>query len=344
MVKMFIFAAKSMLYSNIYIVIHLKIPLLMTNTFIHSAYNRDYCFRHGLLLLMLLLQICFNEMLAGNKKKCPEIGVRLTPQQYCDKYSELARREMLRYGVPASITLAQGMLESTWGASYLANEANNHFGIKALSRGWTGPVVLCDDDNIDDPFCKFSSVEEGYSYHSTFLKNNSRYARLFELDIRDYESWAYGLRECGYATDPNYGKKLIKLIQENHLDAYDVVKTEVIYSQRQLFRTKEKGGLKYVRCLPGDDISAIAKQYGIKVSKLRYWNDMTKQSVLKENDIIYLQNKKTKAEKGHEYHIVKSGESMWSISQLYGVRVLSIMKRNKLVSATVHQGQVLYLR
>lgn len=317
----------------------------MTYTFSHFKYSHGLSYKLGILLLLVAFQFGQPGVIAGNKSKCPEIGIRLTPQQYCDKYSGLARREMQIYGIPASITLAQGMLESTWGASYLANEANNHFGIKAFSRGWTGPVVLCDDDNIDDPFCKFSSVEESYRYHSTFLKDNSRYSRLFQLDIRDYESWAYGLRECGYATDPNYGKKLIKLIQENHLDAYDVIKAEIITTtERKLYRTKEKGGLLYVRCLAGDDISAIAKQYGIKVAKLRYWNDLTKQSVLKENDIIYLQNKKSKAEKGRDYHIVQRGESLWSISQLYGVRVMSVLKRNKLVSATVHEGQVLLLR
>ncbi len=281
---------------------------------------------------------------AAKKAKCPPLGPRMTVQEYCNKYGEEARNQMKKYGIPASITLAQGIIESGYGSSYLAIEANNHFGIKAYSRGWTGPVVRCDDDAKDEPFCKFKSVEEGYEYHSTFLRNNTRYNSLFALDIRDYESWAHGLKRCGYATNPKYGYMLIEMIENNHLDAYDVKKIKTKNEVHQLYVTKKKGGLKYIRCLKDDDLSVIAKEYGISKRKLRSWNDLTKQSVLKEGDIIYLQKKNKKADKGHDYHVVRGGESLWSISQVYGVRVMSLMKRNDLVSATVHAGQVLKLR
>ncbi len=281
---------------------------------------------------------------AAKKAKCPALGPRLTVQEYCDKYGNEARKQMKKYGIPASITLAQGILESGYGSSYLAIEARNHFGIKAYSRGWKGPVVRCDDDSKDEPFCKFKSVEEGYEYHSTFLRDNTRYNKLFKLDIRDYEGWAHGLKECGYATNPKYGYMLVDMIEKNHLDAYDVKNVKTLKETHRLYVTKQKGGLKYVRCYKDDDLSVIAKEFGISKRKLRSWNDLTKQSVLKENDIIYLHKKHKKADKGFDIHVVKGGESLWSISQLYGVRVKSLMKRNDLISATVHTGQVLKLR
>lgn len=296
------------------------------------------------LSVLFCLPCFFITSSAAKKSKCPPLGPKMTVQEYCDKYGEEARKQMKKYGIPASITLAQGILESGYGSSYLAIEARNHFGIKAYSRGWTGPVVKCDDDAKDEPFCKFKTVEEGYEYHSTFLRNNTRYNPLFTLDIRDYESWANGLKKCGYATNPKYAQLLIDLIEKNHLDAYDVKKAETIKEVHTLYITKKKGGLNYIRCLKDDDLSVIAKEFGISKRKLRSWNDLTKQSVLKEGDIIYLEKKNKKADKGFEQHVVKAGESMWSISQLYGVRVTSLMKRNKLVSATVYAGQVLQLR
>lgn len=281
----------------------------------------------------------------AKKAKCPTMGPRMSVEQYCAQYAEMARQQMRKYGVPASITLAQGLLESGYGSSYLAVVANNHFGIKAYSRGWKGETVLCDDDAENEPFCKFKSVAEGYEYHSTFLRNNSRYAPLFKLDIRDYENWAHGLKRCGYATNPKYGSLLIDLIERNHLDVYDILSnTKVVTARRTLYVTKAKHGLKYVRCLKGDDLAAIAKEFGVNERKLRRYNELTKRSVLHENDIIYLQSKRTKADKGFTTHIVKAGESMWSISQLYGITIKGLMRRNKLVSATVHEGQVLKLR
>lgn len=297
-----------------------------------------------LLCMMLCVVFMYSPLSAAKKAKCPPLGPKMTVQEYCKKYGDEARKQMHKYGVPASITLAQGILESGYGSSYLAIEAKNHFGIKAYSRGWTGPVVRCDDDAKDEPFCKFKTVEEGYEYHSTFLRDNTRYNSLFKLDIRDYEGWATGLKRAGYATNPKYAQLLIDMIEKNHLDAYDVKNVKSMGNVHQLYVTKKKGGLKYIRCEQDDDLSVIAKEFGVSKRKLRSWNDLTKQSVLKPGDIIYLQKKNKKAEKTYETHIVKAGESMWSISQLYGVRVTSLMKRNKLVSATVYAGQVLKLR
>jgi len=304
-------------------------------------------FKKSLLFVAIVtLLFIFSPSASAKKAKCPPMGPKMTVEEYCEKYSEMARKQMIKYGVPASITLAQGILESGYGSSYLAVVANNHFGIKAYSRNWKGPTVLCDDDAENEPFCKFSSVAEGFEYHSTFLKTNSRYAPLFKLDIRDYENWAHGLKNCGYATNPKYGTLLINLIETYHLDVYDIPNKNqrVTTANRTLYVTSAKHGLKYVRCLKGDDLAAIAKAYGINERKLRRYNELTKRSVLKENDIIYLQSKRSKAAKEFTVHKVKAGESMWSISQLYGVTIKSLMRRNKLVSATVHEGQVLRLR
>lgn len=297
-----------------------------------------------ILLLFAAFQLLFAPNAMAKKAKCPEMGPRLTVKEYCDKYADEARRQMKKYGVPASITLAQGLLESGYGSSYLAVVANNHFGIKAYSRGWKGPVVRCDDDARDEPFCKFSSVEEGYEYHSTFLHDNQRYAPLFKLDIRDYEGWARGLKQCGYATNPKYADLLIGLIEKNNLDAYDAKNAKALTSIHKLYVTRKHHGLKYIRCNADDDLAAIAKEFGVSKRKLRKWNDLTKQSELHEGDIIYLQKKNKKAEKEYTQHVVRGGDSMWSIAQTYGVTVQSLMKRNKLASATVHAGQVLQLR
>lgn len=300
--------------------------------------------KNTLFSALFLFSQLFSATSADAKSKCPNMGTRLTAQQYCQQYAAEAQAQMRKYGVPASITLAQGMLESAYGSSYLAVVANNHFGIKAYRINWTGEKVYCDDDAADEPFCKFTSVQAGYEYHSTFLLKNQRYAPLFKLDIRDYEGWANGLKACGYATNPKYGQLLIDLIEKNHLDYYDVLDYKNSVSSRTLYKTKERGGLKYIYCLEGDDLSALAYEYGISERKLRGYNDLVRGAKLKKGDIIYLQRKHRKADKGYETHVVRAGESLWSISQLYGVRVNSLIKRNRLVSATVHEGQLLQLR
>lgn len=302
--------------------------------------NKKRCF----LVIFSILMLFFSAENAFSRgSKCPPLGKRLTVQQYCKLYAEEARKQMRKYGIPASITLAQGIHESGSGSSYLAVEAKNHFGIKAY-RGWNGPVVKCDDDTKNEPFCKFKTVEQGYEYHSTFLKSNTRYAPLFKLKSTDYEGWAEGLRKCGYATNPKYAKILIRLIEDNHLDAYDVKNAKILEYQHQVYLTAQKGGKVYIRCKKGDDLAAIAKEFDISKSKLRKWNDLTKLSVLKEGDIIYLQKKSKKADKGFDTHTVRGGESLWSISQTYGITVMSLIKRNDLASATVTAGQVLKLR
>lgn len=301
-------------------------------------------------LFALHLTISTSVYARGN---CPDQGPRLSAEEYCRLYAAEAQRQMKLYGIPASITLAQGMFESAYGASYIAVKGNNHFGIKAY-RNWTGPVVRCDDDKSNEPFCKFKTVLEGFEHHSRFLKDNTRYAPLFKLKSTDYVGWAKGLKQCGYATNPKYPDLLIDVIRRYHLDAYDTVsgdnnkkggKTQYNPSVgHKLYTTSNRHGLKYVRATRNDGLTAIAREFKIKERQLRKWNDLPKKYTLKEGEIIYLQAKRSKADKAHPFHTVKAGESLHSISQQYGVTINSIMKRNKLNSATIRKGQVLKLR
>lgn len=285
------------------------------------------------------------------RSSCPDQGPRLSAAEYCRLYAAEAQRQMQLYGIPASITLAQGMFESGYGSSYIAVKGNNHFGIKAY-RGWSGPVVRCDDDRSNEPFCKFSSVKEGYEYHSKFLRDNTRYAPLFKLSSTDYKGWAKGLQKCGYATNPKYPQLLCDVIERYNLDQYDNAKSSgktvstygTTATRHKLYSTARRRGLKYVRANSKDALSVIAKEFGVKERQLRKWNDLPKNYLLREGEVIYLQAKHTRADKQHPTHVVSAGESLQSISQQYGVTVRSIIKRNKLTSGNIRQGQVLKLR
>lgn len=307
-----------------------------------SKYNIFPTF--SLYIILFFSIIYSNKCNASNKKFTTQVGTKQTVSQYCDKYAEEARNQMRKYKIPASITLAQGIIESGYGSSYLAVVANNHFGIKAY-RDWNGPIVRIDDDAKKEPFRKYKSVLDSYEDHSLFLVKNQRYSALFNYDIRDYESWAKGLKKAGYATNPKYADILIKMIETNHLDRFDVLgKNAFLGTPHVVYLSSAKKGLKYIRLRSSDDLSLIAQEFDVSVRSLRKWNDLHKKSVLMEGDIIYLQSKRSKALKQYPQHTVQPGESMHTISQIYGVTVKSIMKRNKLVSATVQVGQVLKLR
>ena len=263
---------------------------------------------------------------------------------YFDKYKGLAIDHMNRYRIPASITLAQGVLESGAGQSKLAKEANNHFGIKCHTE-WKGPKTYHDDDRPNDCFRKYKNAEESFLDHSVFLAERSRYARLFELDIRDYKGWARGLQSCGYATDPNYANKLIKIIEDYELYLYDIKqgkakktdtqtpskkskKEEVILFDKPL-QVFKHNGLIYVHARQGDTFKTIADEMGFKESKLAKYNEVPKDFPLDAGDIVYLQKKKTKADKPNYEHVIKGGESMYSISQKYGMQLSPLYKLNR---------------
>lgn len=165
------------------------------------------------IFLLFLVVFCMTAAAGPAKDKSPQAA-------YIERYSALAVEEMYRSGVPASITLAQGLLESRYGLSELAVEANNHFGIKC--HNWAGAKIFYDDDKSNECFRRYSSAEESFRDHSDFLRYRDRYRFLFDLDHGDYKGWAYGLRKAGYATDPSYPEKLIRLIEEHELYLFDV--------------------------------------------------------------------------------------------------------------------------
>lgn len=256
---------------------------------------------------------------------------------YISLYSEVAMSHQREYKIPSSITLAQGLLESGAGNSMLTRESNNHFGIKC-HNGWTGPKVYHDDDKKDDCFRKYDRAQDSYQDHSMFLSRNPRYAFLFELDIRDYRGWATGLQRAGYATDKSYANKLINVIELYELYQYDVLAMGKVKAAKSNEKMRQKEPehevymsqkLIYVIAKRGDTYESLSAELGFKVKTLTSYNEVPEDFPLSEGDIVYLQKKNRKV-KDFSFHVIKPGESIHSISQMYGVRMNRIYKLNKL--------------
>lgn len=267
--------------------------------------------------------------------------------KYIKQYSSLAVEHMHKYKIPASITLAQGLLESGGGQSMLARKSNNHFGIKCHSD-WKGGRVYHDDDHRGECFRKYKRVEDSYTDHSKFLAERSRYARLFKLNIKDYKGWARGLQKCGYATDRAYANKLIKVIEDYELYRFDSGKKPKKGKpapsplKREVYRTHN---LLYVIARDNDSFDQIAADLGFKVKHLIKYNEVPEDFPLQKGDIVYLEKKKKKADKPYFDHVVQIGESMHSIAQRYGIRIKSLYKINKKDKDYVpEEGDVLKLR
>lgn len=251
-------------------------------------------------------------------------------EEYIKKYRDIAVEEMERYHIPASITLAQGLLESGAGQGTLARKSNNHFGIKC-GGDWSGKSVKHDDDARDECFRVYKNAADSYRDHSKFLAGRPRYASLFKLDMTDYKGWAHGLKKAGYATNPRYAYQLIDIIERYDLYKYD-----------------KKGGLKWMKENPnphqpylanglvyvigrsGDTWKSLSKEFNISKRKLRKYNDLYKDYVIQDGDILYLEKKNRKAQKGNIVHVLRHGESMYSISQKYGIRLKRLYKMNKM--------------
>ncbi len=276
-------------------------------------------------------------------------------QHYIEQYRDLAIRHQQKYKIPASITLAQGILESGAGQSELARKSNNHFGIKCHTD-WYGPRVYHNDDLQGECFRKYTKVEESYEDHARFLVERPRYAPLFKLNITDYKGWARGLQECGYATDRAYANKLIKVIEDYELYRNDTAKDsrtttpgkkqeKSIITQtfkRNIYKTY---GLIYVYARENDSFDQIAHDLQFEVKNLIKYNEVPEDFPLQQNEIVYLQKKKKQADKPHYDHVVQIGESMHSISQNYGIQVGSLYKMNKKpLDYVPEEGDVLKLR
>ena len=283
------------------------------------------------LVLSFIILISFSEISSQN----------LTRKQYITKYSALAVKQMRQYKIPASITLAQGILESNNGNSKLAVKANNHFGIKC--HGWEGKKIFEDDDKKNECFRKYKSPLESFKDHSLFLNKYSRYAFLFDYKITDYKSWARGLKKAGYATNKKYPELLIKIIEDNKLNIFDDkdVEIEFISEIRNIYMHPNR--IKYIKVESQDTYMTIAKDLKIKLWQLKKYNDTKETNILPEGTIVFIQPKRKKGKvKVHKYN---KNESLISISQFYGVKLKSLKKRNDLIlKKGLNNGDKLRLR
>ena len=261
-------------------------------------------------------------------------------QQYIDQYKDIAIEQMIRWKIPASITLAQGLFESGAGKSRLATKGNNHFGIKC--NGWDGRKIYEDDDARNECFRAYPSAFDSYEDHSRFLVNGQRYRSLFNLKITDYRGWAKGLKAAGYATNPQYASKLIEIIQLYKLYQYDTAKD---YDKFMSEHTKDHrvGGAAlhvikifnknyYIIARKGDTFKSIGEEVGISYRKIAKYNERDKRDPLTEGEIVWLKKKQKKAPKDYKdrLHYVRQGESMYTIAQKYGIRLKNLYKMNHL--------------
>jgi hypothetical protein len=283
-------------------------------------------------------------------------GRKITRQEYIDTYKDLAMQEMERTGIPASITLAQGLLESGDGNGSLARKANNHFGIKCHDD-WKGKTITHDDDDQNECFRKYKSVEESFRDHSDFLTSRSRYASLFKNNPDDYKAWAKGLKQAGYATSSTYAESLIRIIEENELYRFDqqVLARETGKTKgKPAFESTEYAGgrkiyynnrVKYVLAREGDSFTSLSEELDLFHWLLPKYNELPENTVFSEGEKVYIQPKRNRAEAGKKTHIVKEGETLHSISQLYAIKESKLALRNQLsMDSSLKPGQELLLR
>jgi LysM repeat protein len=297
---------------------------------------------------------------------------------YIDTYKDLAIEEMRRTGVPASITLAQGIHETFAGQSVLVKKSNNHFGIKCKSE-WKGESVSHDDDARGECFRKYPTAADSYRDHSDFLKNRPHYSSLFKLDPTDYEAWAYGLKKAGYATNPKYPQVLIKLIRDYNLQDYTLIAMDLKKEEDVIWAKKETRVINVmegdntvpppleidepvtavVKSYPsgvfkinetnvvfvkkGTSYLAIAEQHNIQMNRLFEFNDISSATDVAQTDqLIFLQRKKRTG--ANEFHIVADGETLYDIAQAEGIRLESLLAYNHLrADMQPEAGEKLYL-
>ena len=288
---------------------------------------------------------------------------KITVDEYVNTYNDLAISEMKRSGIPASIKLAQGILESANGNSRLAVVANNHFGIKC--HGWEGEEIYHDDDKKNECFRRYKNAKDSWIDHTEFLMSRSRYAFLFEYKSTDYKSWAKGLLKAGYATNPNYPQLLINLIERHNLNQYDTgvkVTTPTAGSKNASSKTadawndfasfnidrhpiKENNRTNYITAREGDTYTSLSNELDMMPWQLPRYNEAKTSDELHEGQIVYLQPKRRKAERGKETHTVREDETMYLISQKYAVKLSRLYTFNQMKEGTQPKaGEVLNLR
>ena len=303
----------------------------------------------------------------------------ITTEQYIEKYKDIAMLEMKRMGVPAAITLAQGLLESESGNSDLVKKSNNHFGIKCKSN-WTGEGVTHDDDSLGECFRKYATAEESFRDHSNFLKAGKHYSFLFDLDPTDFKGWAYGLKKAGYATNPKYPVILINYIEKYNLQRFNLVgvagltnvdtkklKEDLVLQEQKTSiltptipidrRTLGEAefilsgdpdiisvinGSKCIKALKGTSLLAIATHHKISLQRLLYINEL-EDGLLEDDQLIFLQKKSTKGK--NDFVIVTKKETYYSIAQNNGIQLEKLLEYNHLYEDDdVLSGTKVYLK
>ncbi|MFO8054415.1 MAG: glucosaminidase domain-containing protein [Bacteroidales bacterium] len=313
-------------------------------------------------------------------------GDGITPIEYIDTYKEIAIKKRNEYNIPASITLAQGFLESGFGNSPLALEARNHFGIKCHLE-WEGERYYQDDDARDECFRKYDKPETSYDDHSLFLTSRSRYDFLFTYKVTEYKKWAHGLKKAGYATNPQYAEKLIELIERYNLHIYDTMSIDSAknFSHTQavakpilekardtippapeketvpenaITKTTDKpdtsadrcrlkigrhNRIKFVVARRNDSPETIADEMDMRTWQINRYNELDDGIKIQAGDTIYLQPKRRKG--SGKYHTVKKGESMYEISQRYGIKLKHLYRKNRMRRGSEPEtGQRLWMR
>ncbi len=282
-------------------------------------------------------------------------------EDYIRKYQLLAIEEMGRSRIPASIKMAQAILESGNGNSELSRKSNNHFGIKCKT-GWRGQKVYYDDDEKGECFRKYKSVHESYIDHSNFLMTSPRYAFLFKLPPDDYKNWAKGLKQAGYATARHYDQTLIRIIEDHKLYRLDYKqsfsplasqKTQVNqgisekvtinpYNQKQVIKVNN---LEAVLASQGDTYEIIAQSLGMDAWEIYKFNDRPAGYYPQPNEVIYIEGKNRKSNRKNQYHTTGTGETMHYISQKYGLKLKPLHRRNRMKAGEQPSpGEVIYLR
>jgi LysM repeat protein len=290
----------------------------------------------GLFIFGLSLSFCMNAK--GN----------LSKKEYVSVYEKIAIQQMNQYKIPASITMAQGILESGSGNSTLARTANNHFGIKCHTD-WKGEKVYIDDDAKNECFRSYPKVEDSYIDHSMFLITRKRYESLFSLSPTDYKGWAYGLKSAGYATNPKYAEELIRLIEELELFKLDGSSNSLISSNNSAIITTKKNhenNVDYIIAKKGDSFYKVAKRYGLTLSQLHAYNDYNpEKDILEEGDLVYLEPKRFYS-RTKDTILLEQTMSLREISQKEAVKLKKLMRKNQISSPDeqLPKGEKIFLR
>ena len=320
-------------------------------------------FSFRLLFPLALLSAC------SPSRRATQPSAVIDRQSYISQYKDLAIKEMGRSGVPASITMAQALVESDNGNSTLARKGNNHFGIKC-HREWKGGRIHHDDDERGECFRKYRTVYESYRDHSDFLRSGVRYAFLFELDPTDYRSWASGLKMAGYATNRLYDEMLIRIIEDNQLYLLDRGITTGLSNNRQARQPAEplrfeeppsenyefsvslasrevmkNNRIDYIIARQGDTFQELAREFNLMLWEIFRYNELPRDAQPQEGQIVYLQPKRNRAAIGLDTHTVAEGEDLYTISQKYGIRLARLQAYNMMEEGTEPPpGTILWLR